>query len=386
VTSAACPTRVACLTPSGTAAIATLALRGPAAWDLVRDVFRPHSRSGARLPPAPEPGRIWVGRLAEPSGGGPGDEAVLAVRGVEPWPCLEVHSHGGAEVVRWVLDLFQTRGACACSWQEFEARTSGDTLRALALAELARAPTVRTAAVLLDQFHGALRQAVEAARAAIGAGDAAGALVVLDQLAHHAALGRHLTVPWQVAVLGAPNVGKSSLVNALAGYQRAVVAETPGTTRDVVCTLIALDGWPVEVSDTAGLREAAGPLEAEGMARARAAGRAADLCLWLLDAAAPPVWPPPDLSPVFLVVNKVDLPPAWDPDAASGAVRVSARTGVGLPELCAAVVARVVPEAPPARAAVPFTAGIADRIEEARRLCREGRRGEAQQVLARLST
>jgi tRNA modification GTPase len=380
------PTLVACLTPPGTAAIATLALRGPLAWQAVRDVFRPHSRSGTPLPPAPEPGRMWVGRLGEASAGGPSDEVVLAVRAVEPWPGLEVHAHGGVEVVRWLLELFRARGAVVCSWQDFEARTTGDRLCALALAELTRAPTVRTAAVLLDQYQGALRRAVDAARAAAVAGDAATARAVLDDVARYAAVGRHLTAPWQVAVLGAPNVGKSSLVNALAGFQRSVVAETPGTTRDVVATLLALDGWPVEVSDTAGLRDEPGILEAAGIARARASGRAADLCLWLLDASAPPLWPPADLAAVLLVLNKVDLPPAWDMDTAPAALRVSARTGTGLQELCAAVVARLVPIVPPPGAPVVFTATMVDRIDEARRYCGSGGLDEARAILDDLAT
>jgi tRNA modification GTPase len=67
-------------------------------------------------------------------------------------------------------------------------------------------------------------------------------------------LGRHLTRPWRVVVAGAPNVGKSSLINALAGFTRTVVTAVPGTTRDVVATAAAIDGWPVELIDTAGLR------------------------------------------------------------------------------------------------------------------------------------
>src|SRR5207244_11945531 len=101
---------------------------------------------------------------------------------------------------------------------------------------------------------GAVGPAVDAARAALRRGDAMEAGRLLDELARYAGVGRHLTAPWRVAVAGAPNVGKSSLVNALAGYQRSVVAPTPGTTRDVVTALLAIDGWPVELADTAGLR------------------------------------------------------------------------------------------------------------------------------------
>src|SRR5206468_2220750 len=110
---------------------------------------------------------------------------------------------------------------------------------------------------------------------------------------------------------GAPNVGKSSLVNALAGYQRSIVAPTPGTTRDVVATTLAIDGWPVELSDTAGLHGEGEQLERAGMARARAAAAAADLCVWVLDGSAAPVWLGPEITAPLTVINKIDLPPAW---------------------------------------------------------------------------
>src|SRR5205823_6640829 len=83
------------------------------------------------------------------------------------------------------------------------------------------------------------------------------------------------------------NVGKSSLINALAGYQRSIVAPTPGTTRDVVRVPVALDGWPVELLDTAGLRGDAPALEAAGIEQAREQAASADLCVWVLDATVP---------------------------------------------------------------------------------------------------
>src|SRR5205814_566998 len=172
-----------------------------------------------------------------------------------------------------------------------ERRTGDDAARSAAAAELVRAPTTRTAAVLLDQYHGAFERALQIAQAALEQQDLDAATRLLNELAEHAPLGRHLTTPWRVVVAGAPNVGKSSLVNALAGFQRSVVAATPGTTRDVVTTLIAVDGWPVELADTAGLRLGAGSLEAKGIEMARSAAAAADLCLWVLDASAAPVWP-----------------------------------------------------------------------------------------------
>jgi tRNA modification GTPase len=208
-----------------------------------------------------------------------------------------------------------------------------------------------------------MARALEAIRAAQDRSNLAEASQLLDHLRRHAAVGRHLTTPWRVAVLGAPNVGKSSLVNALAGYQRSIVAPTPGTTRDLVTTLIAVDGWPVELIDTAGLREIAAGLEDQGIERARTVAQSADLCLWVLDAAMRPAWPEAGLDKTQLVINKIDLPAAWDLDQVRGAVRVSARTSAGVDELCRALAGWLVPEPPAPGAAVPFTPELIQQVE-----------------------
>ncbi len=352
---------VACLTPSGTGAIATLALRGPRAWEVMRELFRPNSRSRGALPCEPVVGSIWLGKM----GTDLADDVVVTVKAAQPIPWIEVHCHGGREVVRLLQESLEARGIQACSWQQFDALTEQDPLRAAAATALANALTVRTAAILLDQYQGAFARAVEAIVSARQRGDAEETSRLLGSLRRQAGVGRHLVAPWCVVVAGAPNAGKSSLVNALAGFQRCVVAATPGTTRDVVTTLIAVDGWPVELADTAGLREAGEGLEEQGMGRARAAAATADLCLWVVDASNQPVWPNLPLDRLRLIINKVDLPPTWDLDQAAGTVRVSARTGLGLDELCRELARWLVPEPPPPGTAVPFTARLCDRVEGA---------------------
>jgi tRNA modification GTPase len=185
-------------------------------------------------------------------------------------------------------------------------------------------------------------------------------------------------------VAGAPNVGKSSLVNALAGYQRSIVAPTPGTTRDVVTVALAIDGWPVQFADTAGVRPADESLEAAGIRMAREAAADADLCLWVLDASTEPVWPEAGVGTVRLVVNKIDLPPARDLDRAVGAVRVSAQTQEGLPELCAAISRWLVPEVPGAGAAVPFTGQLYDGVAELQQRLAAGETVQACELVRRL--
>jgi tRNA modification GTPase len=352
-------TFLACLTPPGTAAIATFALRGPAAWTLVRSLAQ------RDLPLEPEAGRFWLTGLGDASRGEV-DEVVVIVKRAGPEPWLELHCHGGREVLRLLEELFVVRGAEVCSWQQLE-RITSDSLQAIALEALTGALTTRTAAIALDQFNGAFARAVQAIQNALQGGDLASADLHLGELERNAPVGRHLTTPWRVVIAGAANVGKSSLVNALAGYQRSLVSATPGTTRDVVTTLLAVDGWPIEVADTAGWRATDLTVEQEGLARARAVLAGADLTLWMVDAGSPPVWPDVNLETVRYVVNKVDLPQTWPVLEIQGS-HVSALTGAGVPELCQALASLLVPSVPPPGAAVPFTDALAQAVTDARRL------------------
>lgn len=372
------PTWIACLTPPGQSALATLGLYGPRAWEALRKLFR--RRSGGELDEKPASGRFWLGQL----GGEVADEVVVAVKSADPVPWLEVHGHGGREVVRFLLELFREQGGQVCSWEDFVRKTSADALSAAAAIELAQAATLRTASILLDQQHGALARALDAIGQALERGETAAAQEKLARMARYAPLGRHLTRPWRVVVAGAPNVGKSSLVNALAGYQRSIVAATPGTTRDVVTTRLALDGWLIELADTAGQHSAAEELEEQGIRQARAMAAGADLCLWLLDGSTTAVWPDEPLAAVQYVINKSDLPAAWDVASVPNAVRVSARAGEGLAELCSVIVARLVPDPPPSGTAVPFTTRLGEGIAAAQQALDRGASAEARRIVASL--
>jgi tRNA modification GTPase len=366
-------TRVSVLTPAGTGAIATVAVAGPRAWEIARQHFRP--AGGKSLPETPELHRFWFGKLAD------GDEVVLAVKATEPEPAVEVHCHGGRRVVRWVVEQFlaggcvEGPGAGAPGYipsplRGSKPRSPGGTtdgsqgrkpLVTDPLGALMRAPTLRTASILLDQYHGAFDRAVGPILADLDAGRVAPQLAELARLAP---VGRHLVEPWAVVVAGPPNVGKSSLVNALAGYQRSVVSEVAGTTRDVVTVPVAFDGWPVELADTAGLRAATG-LEAEGVERAERYIRSADLVIWVLDGSAEDIEYPDDSEPArqwLFVLNKADLPPGERVGLLDDTLAVSALTGEGIPGLVAAVVRRLVPLAPEPGTAVPYTPELAEAV------------------------
>jgi tRNA modification GTPase len=245
---------------------------------------------------------------------------------------------------------------------------------------LAQSQTVRTASILLDQYQGAFERACKAANG----------VAELDEMARWIPIGKHLVEPWRVVVAGPVNAGKSSLVNAVAGFQRSIVSPAPGTTRDVVRVRIALDGWPVELIDTAGLRDQAGSLESQGIRLAESAIADADLCLWLMDSADPNPSPAPEGpgfgTPILPVINKTDLLTAWDHSQVAGAIGVSARTGDGLAGLCQAIAARLAPEAPPPGVALPFTPELCRQIEHARRAWHDGHIAEAQRILHSLSS
>ena len=231
-------------------------------------------------------------------------------------------------------------------WREAIAAQEGDPIAAAARLALADARTVRTAAILLDQYHGALRREFEEMRnAECGmrskeSGTSNSSFLIphsslqqrLETLRTLIPLGRHLTSPWRVVLAGRPNVGKSSLLNALAGYARAIVHDQPGTTRDAVTVQTALDGWPVEFCDTAGLRESESPVEQAGVELALRKMSEADLGVLIFDASRP--WAAEDQAlqekwpGAVRVHNKCDLPPssAERPEGLS----VSALTGQGI--------------------------------------------------------
>jgi tRNA modification GTPase len=160
-----------------------------------------------------------------------------------------------------------------------------------------------------------------------------------------AARGERLREGLVVAIAGPPNAGKSTLLNRLARREAAIVSPHAGTTRDVIEVQLDLDGFPVVLLDTAGIRDTRDPVEEEGVRRARARAAEADLVLWLTDSTADLVVPGAELGkggPVWLVETKADLIPGQQrtlPAGASATFRISATDGSGLPELAVALTA-----------------------------------------------
>jgi tRNA modification GTPase len=280
----------------------------------------------------------------------------------------ELHLHGGPAVIAAVGDALVALGARPAEPGEFTRRAflhgRLDLMEAEGVADLIAAETETQRRQALRQAEGALSALVagwaqrltallarqeafiefeeEDLPADLDAQVSAGAAALRDEMAAllaEAPRAERLREGVAVAILGAPNAGKSSLLNALAGREAAIVSARAGTTRDVVEVRLVLAGVPVTLADTAGLRETADEIEAEGVRRALARAEAAELRLLVFAPDAPP-----DAATLALqgegaltVASKSDL----GPPALGGAIAVSARTGEGMDALRAALVREV---------------------------------------------
>jgi tRNA modification GTPase len=210
-------------------------------------------------------------------------------------------------------------------------------------------------------------------------------VTMLSDLLATAARGRLIREGLYVAIIGRPNAGKSSLFNQLAGAGRAIVADLPGTTRDVLIETIDVDGVPMTIVDTAGVRSEAGDaVEAEGMARAVAARETAAAVVLVLDRSAPLTLDDRDLlertksATRIVVANKADLPAAWDhAQTESTALDVSAKTGAGVEDVRRALLVATVRDEPRRDAPALTNLRHADLLERARAALERARKAAA---------
>jgi tRNA modification GTPase len=352
-------TLVALLTPAGRAAVATILVSGSEVLEHLERHFHPAGPPRLAMRPL---GRIVFGRWGS---AGTGEEVVVCRRSEDQ---IEIHCHGGRAASRAILETLAGDGCRKIEWREWIRRSSEDRWAADVRIALADAPTERTATLLYAQAN-KLRDAFRAINMALAEDEAAGALRQVTLLLEWSRVGRHLVEPWRIVLAGAPNVGKSSLINALLGYQRAIVHATPGTTRDLVAAPTALAGWPVELIDTAGIRAEGEPLEMAGIELAQQQAAAADLVLVVLDRSRQLTaderkliarWPHS-----MRVLNKCDLPAAGKN---FDGIEVSALAGSGIAELVTAIVARLVPAEFPRSTPLPFLESHVELLERLREL------------------
>ncbi len=362
----------AVLTADGRGAIAVVRVWGRHATDAASAAFRPMRGKPLSETPA---GVLRLGRV----GAGIGDE-VVAFNTLDEPPEVELQCHGGPSAVALVLEALRAEGvevvpAVAWAGRHGPARVTVDALMALA-----EAPTIRSAEVLLEQAEGAFEEELRRLDDALARHSDA-ATNHIDVLIERGRIGVRLRTGWRVVLAGRPNVGKSRLLNALAGFERAIVDATPGTTRDIVTVQTAIDGWPVELADTAGLRDTSDPIEVEGVARARARQHDADLIVLVLDRSEPLTTDDrallSALPNALRVANKTDRPATWEGPLPGAFITVSAAFGDGIEDLIAEIGRRLVPVAAPRPGeGVPFRTEHLRSLHRARRLA-AGKRFEA---------
>lgn len=269
------------MTPRGAGGIAAIRLTGASSTLILRGIF---AGRGMRPGRAVEAGGIAYGFIRDPENGLPVDEVLVARLAEDDY---EINCHGGHAAVREVMRVLRRSGAREVPAEESLERSGWlrgrDAIQREAHRLLLSARSERAARHLLAQFEGALSKEVTRLIACVEKGEREEALEITDGLLRHAAFGAALTEPVRVVMAGLPNSGKSSLLNALTGRERVIVAEEAGTTRDVVDAETLIEGVPFHLHDTAGLRDAPEEAEAEGVARARAAAAGADCLVVVLD-------------------------------------------------------------------------------------------------------
>ena len=344
------------LTPPGRGAIATFEIEGRSAVSVIESFFRP---LGSKPLSELQVDRIAVGQWTYDE---MSEEVVVCRTGEARF---ELSCHGGDLAVQRIAANLRSIGADQLVQSKGVDELDENQREAHRQLQLAR--TNRVAAILLDQYRTPVSKHLKRLQE-LPAEEQKEALQRIKQLAD---VGAHLTRPWQVALVGPTNVGKSSLMNALVGYQRAIVFDEPGTTRDIVSAITVLDGWPIELVDTAGLRATSNEIEQQGIERTHQQRASANLVLRVFDASEPA--PTVELENEILVANKIDLCTTDQRQVVADGVSrqaVSALTGEGIDPLAKRIVETLVPIIPHAGEFVPLTPGVLQRVGQTERVGR----------------
>ena len=354
-------TIAACATAPGAAGIAVVRMSGPEAEDILRQVFIPRVKVDRF-----EHGKLYLGTLR--NSGGAVDECMAVImrtpKSYTRQDVAELQLHGSAYTVNACLNILIAAGARLAEPGEFTMRAflNGriDLSQAESVMALIQANSERANHSAMRQLNGGASQFIAdmqaevlsilaMVEAAIDYPEEVDDPAEDDRLAGQCrALSRRLRDAVQeraarlvrdglhIALLGPPNAGKSTLLNALLGEDKAIVTEIPGTTRDVLSGQFTLDGYSVILYDTAGIHEAADQIERLGIDRSYRTAASADMLWWLTDVTDSPAPPPALLTksgiPLLRIYTKADQLPA-DASTPKDGLLISARTGQGLNEL-----------------------------------------------------
>jgi tRNA modification GTPase len=381
-------TIVALATPTGRSGIGVVRLSGDVALEIVRTLVADKGFE-------PEPRRAYLKQLVDPESKEVLDEALVTYfqrpNSFTGEDVVEISCHGSPLLLRLVIDICLAHGARMADAGEFSLRALAngrmDLAEAEAIRDLIDAQTTASARQAVRQMRGELSQQLQPLK-----DELLNVIVVLEsalefveddlpamqiesvkdslkqimtdtaKLADTFKAGHLIRDGLRVALVGRPNVGKSSLFNALLGSDRAIVTEIAGTTRDQLHERFAVKGIPISLIDTAGMRDTMDTVESIGVERSKATMADADLVIVMLDASEPITSEDHALLEsahelnFIVVLNKIDLDPSWDVEhliavahSKLGDLRekitpVSAKTGDGLDDLRDAIVSPFAPE------------------------------------------
>jgi tRNA modification GTPase len=367
-------TIVAVATPLGRGGIGIIRIAGPQALEIAAPMVK--------LKRILEPGCAVFGDLVDPDESRIDEVVVTYFEKPHSYTTddiVEIAAHGSPVVLRHIVELCLAAGARLAEPGEFTTRAflNGriDLTQAEAVRDLIDSQTLYQVKIAAQQLEGALSRRLQPIKknlvdliATLEAGIdfaeddvsvLADAVILerisvvqlpLTQLAASFAYGKIVREGLTLAIVGRPNVGKSSLFNSLVERDRAIVTASPGTTRDLVSEIVAIEGIPIELVDTAGIREALDEAESIGIRKSMEALADADLIMIVLDASHPALEQDEELlryahgRPTIIVENKCDLAISSRNSSVCGQpsrIRVSALTGEGIAELRAEILRRI---------------------------------------------
>jgi tRNA modification GTPase len=374
-------TIVAVATPPGRGGIGIVRLAGPDARALAALLLRLPGHDRNFEVADFQPGRARLAELIDPESNTRIDEVVVTFfaqpHSYTTDDLVEISAHGSPVVLRHIVELAMARGARLAEPGEFTMRAflhgRLDLAQAEAVRDLIDSQTLYQAKIAAQQLEGALSHRFAPIKkrlvdliASLEAGidfaeddvpvvppeqvlaGIAEVRTPLEELARSFSYGKLVHEGLMLAIVGRPNVGKSSLFNRLVERERAIVTATPGTTRDLVAETVAIGGLPVRLVDTAGIGPTQDEVESIGVRKSREALADADLALVVLDASQPRTTEDEELLALALprnaivVENKCDLAPAVGSRlSAGGCIRTSALTGEGIDRLREEILRRI---------------------------------------------
>lgn len=343
---------VAILTPPGRSAIAMLVCCGEDVDMAVAEFFTPKSNRDLS---SYSFGQIVFGSWSQPSG--QSEDVVVCWKNEST---IEVNCHGGIAAVDAIESNLNSKGFESISWKQWVESGDSDSICHKADELLAACSTLPTSLHMLDQQCGALSAELRAISELLSDHAVSKAVSRLQSLIASSHVGLHLVNPFEVVIAGLPNAGKSSLLNQILGYDRAIVAEVAGTTRDVLAGMTAINGWPVSIRDTAGIRQSEESIEQQGVHRSYDQVAMCDLVVWVDAINQDWVEPQVELSDsTIFVFNKSDL--LTETEVATSlrprpaGVVTSAVSGKGLDDLLQQIIASLVPSMPVTGQPLVFT-------------------------------